>query len=221
MIIINSPHNPSGAVWSAGDLERLAELVRDTNIVIVSDEVYEHIVFDGVRHVGLSAHAELRQRSFVVSSFGKTFHITGWKIAYCLAPRELMSEFRKAHQFVVFVVNHPMQLALADFMREQPQFARELAAFYQGKRDFFRAQLAGSRFELLPCAATYFQMARYAAISEEPDTQFAQRLTREHGVAVIPVSVFSPQGDAHRLVRFCFAKNDKTLAAAGECLRQV
>ncbi|MCX7170662.1 MAG: pyridoxal phosphate-dependent aminotransferase [Proteobacteria bacterium] len=221
MIIINSPHNPSGAVWSAADLERLATLVRGTDIVIVSDEVYEHVVFDGARHQSLAAHAELRQRSFVVSSFGKTYHITGWKIAYCLAPRELMNEFRKAHQFVVFVVNHPMQLALADFMREHPEFARELAAFYQAKRDFFRQQLTGSRFELLPCRGTYFQLARYSAISDEADTHFAQRLTREHGVAVIPVSVFYPQCDDHRIVRFCFAKNEDTLAAAGERLRKV
>ena len=132
-----------------------------------------------------------------------------------------MNEFRKAHQFVVFVVNHPMQLALADFMREQPRFARELAEFYQAKRDFFAAQLAGSRFQLLPCRGTYFQLARYAAVSDEPDTAFAQRLTREHGVAVIPVSVFYPQGDDHRIVRFCFAKNEETLVAAGEHLRAV
>lgn len=221
MILINSPHNPSGAVWSDDDLDQLADLVRGSDILIVSDEVYEHMVFDGARHVGVAAHAELRERSFVVSSFGKTYHITGWKIAYCLAPRELMQEFRKAHQFVVFTVNHPMQLALADFMREQPRFARDLAAFYQDKRDFFRRQLEASRFELLPCAGTYFQLARYAAISDQPDTEFAQRLTREHGVAAIPVSVFTPQGDDHRVVRFCFAKSDETLAAAGERLRRV
>ena len=221
MIIINSPHNPSGAVWSAADLERLAALLRNTDIIVVSDEVYEHVVFDGMHHQSLAAHEELRQRSFVVSSFGKTYHITGWKIAYCLAPRELMQEFRKAHQFVVFVVNHPMQLALADFMREHPEFARGLTAFYQAKRDFFRNQLSGSRFELLPCRGTYFQLVRYGAISDEPDTVFAQRMTREHGVAVIPVSVFYPQGDDHRIVRFCFAKNEETLVAAGTRLRAV
>jgi len=224
MIIINSPHNPSGAVWSAADLDRLAALVRNTDIIVVSDEVYEHVVFDGMRHHSLTAHTELRQRSFVISSFGKTYHITGWKIAYCLAPRELMQEFRKAHQFVVFVVNHPMQLALADFMREHPEFARDLAAFYQAKRDFFRSQLTGSRFELLPCRGTYFQLVRYGAISDEPDTVFAQRMAREHGVAVIPVSVFYPQEEVnhdHRIVRFCFAKNEETLAAAGARLRAV
>ena len=224
MIIINSPHNPSGAVWSADDLDRLAALTRNTDIVVVSDEVYEHIVFadSGQRHhSSVAAHPQLRERSFVVSSFGKTYHVTGWKIAYCLAPAQLTAEFRKAHQFVVFAVNHPMQLALADFMRERPEFARELAAFYQGKRDFFRAALAASRFELLPCAGTYFQLARYAAISAEPDTEFVQRLTREHGVAAIPVSVFYPRLEDRRVIRFCFAKSEETLTAAAERLVRV
>lgn len=220
MIIINSPHNPSGAVWSVDDLQRLAAVVRGTDIIIVSDEVYEHVVFsEGNRHhASVAAHAELRERSFVVSSFGKTYHITGWKIAYCLAPSALMTEFRKAHQFVVFAVNHPMQLALADFMRERPEFARELATFYQGKRDFFRERMAHSRFELLPCAGTYFQLARYSAITSEPDMAFVRRLTLEHGVAAIPVSVFYPDGEDCRVIRFCFAKNEDTLAAAARRL---
>lgn len=221
MIVINTPHNPSGAVWDAADLAALESLVRATDIIVVADEVYEHVVFDGAHHHSVARVSGLRERSFVISSFGKTFHITGWKIAYCYAPKELMTEFRKAHQFVVFVVNHPMQLALADFMREQPEFALELAAFYQVKRDYFRGQLAESRFELLPCSGTYFQLARYAAISDEPDTQFAARLTRDHGVAVIPVSVFYPEGMDQRIVRFCFAKSEETLAAAGERLRRV
>jgi methionine aminotransferase len=221
MIIINTPHNPSGAVWADSDLAALEALVRGTDIIVVADEVYEHVVFDGVAHQSVARYPGLRERSFVVSSFGKTYHITGWKVAYCYAPKALMAEFRKAHQFVVFVVNHPVQLALADFMREQPGFAPGLAEFYQAKRDFFRRQLAGSRFELLPCGGTYFQLARYATISDEPDTLFAQGLTREHGVAVIPVSVFYPQGDDHRIVRFCFAKSEETLAAAGELLRKV
>jgi methionine aminotransferase len=161
----------------------------------------------------------LRERSFVVSSFGKTYHVTGWKVAYCLAPRALKGEFRKAHQFIVFTVHHPSQLALADFMREHPEFADQLAGFYQAKRDFFRRQLEGSRFVLLPCAGTYFQLATYAAISDEPDTSFVKRLTTEHGVAAIPVSVFNPDGDDRRVIRFCFAKNEATLAAAGERLR--
>ncbi|MCX7176899.1 MAG: pyridoxal phosphate-dependent aminotransferase [Proteobacteria bacterium] len=221
MIIINTPHNPSGAVWADTDLAALEALVRDTDIIVVADEVYEHVVFDGVRHQSVARYPGLRERSFVVSSFGKTYHITGWKVAYCYAPKALMAEFRKAHQFVVFVVNHPVQLALADFMREQPRFAPGLAEFYQAKRDFFRSQLEGSRFQPLPCGGTYFQLARYADISDEPDTLFAQRLTREHGVAVIPVSVFYPRGDDHRIVRFCFAKSEEMLAAAGELLRKV
>jgi methionine aminotransferase len=226
MIIINSPHNPSGSVWSADDMAMLETLVRNTKIVVVSDEVYEHVVFDPqdgasgkLLHQSATRYPGLRERSFVVSSFGKTYHVTGWKVAYCLAPRALMIEFRKAHQFIVFTVHHPAQLALADFMREHSEFADNLAAFYQVKRDFFRQQLEGSRFVLLPCAGTYFQLATYAAISDEPDTHFVQRLTTKHGVAAIPVSAFNPDGDDQRVIRFCFAKNEATLAAAGERLR--
>lgn len=221
MIIVNTPHNPTGTVWSADDMLALAALVRGTDIVVVADEVYEHMVFDGGRHESIARHAELRERSFVISSFGKTYHATGWKIAYCLAPRELTAEFRKAHQFIVFAVNHPMQLAIADFMVEAPDFAPGLAQFYQAKRDCFRRQFEGSHFRLLPCAGTYFQLAGYDAIADESDIDFAHRMTVAHGVAVIPVSAFYPRGDDHRVVRFCFAKNEQTLAAAGECLRQV
>jgi methionine aminotransferase len=221
MIIVNTPHNPTGTVWSADDVQALAALLRDTDIVVVADEVYEHMVFDGARHESVARHAELRERSFVISSFGKTYHATGWKIAYCLASAALMAEFRKAHQFVVFAVNHPMQLAIADFMNDEPAFAVDLAGFYQAKRDFFRRQLVGSRFRPLSCAGTYFQLAAYDAIDGVPDTGFARRMTVEHGVAVIPVSVFYPNGDDHRVVRFCFAKNDETLMAAGERLRRI
>jgi methionine transaminase len=221
MIIVNTPHNPTGTVWSDEDMVRLAALTRSTDIVVVADEVYEHMVFDGLRHEGAARYADLRERTFVISSFGKTYHATGWKVAYCLAPRELMAEFRKAHQFIVFVVNHPTQLAIADFMRESPDFALDLARFYREKRDFFRKQLEGSRFEPLPCAGTYFQLARYDRISNEPDQDFVRRLTKEHGVAAIPVSAFYPGGDDHRVVRFCFAKNEATLEAAGERLRAV
>ncbi|MBI5108482.1 MAG: pyridoxal phosphate-dependent aminotransferase [Rhodocyclales bacterium] len=224
MIIINSPHNPSGAVWSAEDMAMLETLVRDSKIVVVSDEVYEHVVFDqesGCRHESVTRYPGLRERSFVISSFGKTYHVTGWKIAYCLAPRALTNEFRKAHQFIVFTVHHPSQLALADFMRAKPEFADNLAAFYQIKRDFFRQQLEGSKFALLPCAGTYFQLATYAAISDEPDTRFVQRLTKEFGVAAIPVSVFNPDRTDQRVIRFCFAKTESTLAAAGERLRKI
>ena len=221
LIVINTPHNPSGTVWDAADMAALERVVRDTDIVVVADEVYEHMVFDGRRHESVMRHPGLRERSFAISSFGKTYHITGWKIAYCLAPRELMAEFRKAHQYVVFAVNHPLQLALADFMREQPGFAGELAAFYQGRRDFFRNQLDGSGLTPLPCAGTHFQLARYDAIADVPDTEFARRLTVDHGVAAIPVSVFSPDGEDNRVVRFCFAKGEATLAAAGERLRRI
>jgi methionine aminotransferase len=220
MIILNTPHNPSGAVWTAEDMRQLEQLVRGTDIVIVSDEVYEHIVFDGQRHESVVRHPGLAERSFVVSSFGKTYHVTGWKIAYCLAPRELMAEFRKAHQFVVFCVNHPMQLALAEFMRDKQRYLG-LADFYQAKRDFFRQQLAGSRFELLPCPGTYFQSVRYDAISDEPDRAFVERLTKEHGVAAIPFSAFYRDGRDDRVIRFCFAKGEETLARAGEKLRAV
>ncbi|MEW6165360.1 MAG: pyridoxal phosphate-dependent aminotransferase [Pseudomonadota bacterium] len=220
MIVINTPHNPTGTVWTADDMAELARLVRDTDIVLLGDEVYEHIVFAG-RHESLARIPELRERSFVVSSFGKTYHITGWKVAYCLAPAALTAEFRKAHQFNVFTVHHPSQLAIADFMRAEPGFAAGLADFYRAKRDFFRAQLEGSRFELLPCDGTYFQLARYARINGMPDMEFARWLTVEKGVAVIPVSAFMPDGTDHGLIRFCFAKNEATLAAAGERLRAV
>jgi methionine aminotransferase len=220
MIIINSPHNPTGSLLGADDLASLAELTRNTDIVVLSDEVYEHIVFDGARHASVASHAELAARSIVVSSFGKTYHITGWKIGYVLAAQALMTEFRKVHQFNVFTVNTPCQLGIADYMRDASRHLG-LAAFYTQKRDFFREQLAGSRFELLPCRGTYFQSARYAAISDLPDRKFAQWMTREVGVAVIPVSAFYHDGRDDKVVRFCFAKQEATLAAAGEKLRRV
>lgn len=217
MIVINSPHNPSGSTLCPQDLNHLEAIVRDTDILVASDEVYEHMVFDGERHESVARYPGLAERSFVVSSFGKTYHLTGWKIAYCLAPRALMSEFRKAHQFVTFCVHTPSQLALADFMRNKDWYA-ELARFYQAKRDFFRRALAGSRFDLLPCRGTYFQLAGYGNISDEGDKAFAERLTREIGVASIPVSAFHPNGEDRRVLRFCFAKSDDTLARAAERL---
>jgi methionine aminotransferase len=220
MIIINSPHNPTGSLLDAEDLIALAELTRDTNIVVLSDEVYEHIVFDDARHASVASNPELAARSIVVSSFGKTYHITGWKIGYVLAPAALMSEFRKVHQFNVFTVNTPCQLGIAEYMRDASRHLG-LAGFYQLKRDFFREQMHGSRFELLPCRGTYFQLARYDRISDRPDREFAQWMTREVGVAVIPVSVFYRNGRDDRVVRFCFAKQESTLAAAGEKLRRV
>lgn len=220
MIMINSPHNPTATVWSADDMNTLAALTRGTGIVVVSDEVYEHIVFDGLEHQSCARHPELAARSLIVSSFGKTYHITGWKVGYVVGPRELMTEFRKVHQFNVFTVNTPVQLALADYMGDASRHLG-LAAFYQEKRDFFRAGLEGSRFELLPSAGTYFQLARYRTISDEPDVRFVERLTRDIGVAAIPVSAFFDNGLDERVVRFCFAKNEATLTAACERLRAV
>jgi methionine aminotransferase len=217
MILVNSPHNPTGSVFTAGDLEALAALVRGTGIVVLSDEVYEHIVFDGARHESVSRHPELAARSFVVGSFGKTFHVTGWKVGWALAPRELMAEFRKVHQFVVFTVNTPVQLALADYMADPGRWL-ELPAFYQRKRDLFRAGLEGTRLEPLPCSGTYFQLASYARVSDEPDRVLAERLTREIGVASIPVSAFHADGRQDRVLRFCFAKSDETLSRACERL---
>ncbi len=217
MIIVNSPHNPTGSLLSAVDLEKLAEIVRGTDIVILSDEVYEHIVFDREQHASFSAHPALAARSIVVSSFGKTYHITGWKIAYAVAPAALMAEFRKVHQFNVFTVHTPSQLAIADYMQDASRHL-SLAAFYQEKRDFFRSLLASTPFELLPCHGTYFQLARYAAISDLPDRAFAEWLTREVGVAVIPVSVFNADGRDDKVVRFCFAKREETLLAAADRL---
>ena len=220
MIIVNSPNNPTGSLLDAADLDALAELTRNTDIVVLSDEVYEHIVYDGARHLSIAAHPQLSTRSIVVSSFGKTFHVTGWKIGYVLGAADLMTEFRKVHQFNVFTVNTPCQLGVAEYLRDPARYLG-LAAFYQHKRDFFREQLRGSRFELLPCRGTYFQLARYSAISDLPDRAFAEWLTREVGVAVIPVSVFYHDGHDDRVVRFCFAKQETTLSAAGERLRRI
>ena len=219
MIMINTPHNPSGTVWLADDLRELAAITAGTGIIVVADEVYEHIVFDGLRHESVARYPDLAQRSVVVSSFGKTYHVTGWKVGYVLAPRELMAEFRKVHQFNVFTVNTPVQLALADYMADSSRYL-ELAAFYQAKRDTFRAGLARTGFELLPCTGTYFQTARYGAISDAPDTGFVDWLTREVGVAAIPLSAFFGDGHDEKVIRFCFAKRDETLAAAFERLER-
>lgn len=217
MIIVNSPHNPTGSLFSTVDREKLAKLIAGTKIVVLSDEVYEHILFDGEQHASLCAHPELAARSIVVSSFGKTYHITGWKIGYVVGPAALMAEFRKVHQFNVFTVHTPSQLALAEYMQDADRHLR-LAAFYQEKRDFFRQLLAATPFELLPCRGTYFQLARYDRISELPGREFAEWMTREVGVAVIPVSVFYADGRDDRVVRFCFAKQESTLKAAAERL---
>ena len=220
MIILNTPHNPCGAVLAPQDLDALEAIVRDTDIVILSDEVYEHIIFDGREHQSMARRPVLAERSFVVSSFGKTFHATGWKIGYCCAPASLSAEFRKVHQFNVFAVSMPMQHALAGYLQDPTPYL-ELPAFYQAKRDHFRAGLDGSRFKLLPCAGTYFQVVDYSAISDEPEETFARRLTTSVGVAAIPVSAFYIQPEQRHAVRFCFAKRDETLNAALDRLRRV
>jgi methionine aminotransferase len=218
LILINSPHNPTGAVLSASDLDTLAELVRGTNIFIISDEVYEHIVFDGLLHQSVLRHAELAARSFVVSSFGKTYHCTGWKIGYCVAPQPLSAEFRKVHQYLTFATFTPGQWAFADALEADPQHYLDLPAFYQAKRDRFRELLGPSKFKLLPVQGAYFQVADYSAISAKDDLNFCEWLVREAGVAAIPVSAFYDTPPDTRLVRFCFAKNESTMVAAAERL---
>ena len=219
MVMINSPHNPCGSVLTREALDKLAATIRGHDIVVLSDEVYEHMVFDGQGHASVLGHDELRDKSFAVFSFGKTYHATGWKLAYCIAPAGFTAEFRKVHQFVTFTSVSFLQYALADYMRECPQHANELSSFYQAKRDRFCELLAPSRFRFTPSAGTYFQLADYSALSDEDDMSFVTRLTREHGVAAIPLSPFfaSPQPES-RIIRFCFCKEDATLAAAAERL---
>lgn len=217
MIVVNTPHNPTGSLLDAGDLAALTDVVRDTDIVVLGDEVYEHICFDG-EHQSLCRYPELAARSLIVSSFGKTYHITGWKIGYVVAPAALMDEFRKVHQFNVFTVNTPGQLGIAEYMADADRHLG-LAAFYREKRDLFRDLLAATPFELLPCRGTYFQLARYEAVARQPDRQFAEWMTRRVGVAVIPVSAFYHDGHDDRVVRFCFAKRAETLEAAAGRLR--
>jgi methionine aminotransferase len=212
-IIVNTPHNPSGSVWTVDDMARLAALVRDTKVIVIADEVYEHMVFDGLRHESISRHPELAARSVVVSSFGKTFHVTGWKVGYVAAPSALSAEFRKVHQFNVFTVNTPMQHALARYLTD-PQPYLGLSAFYQRKRDLFRAGLAPTRFTLLPCQGSYFQCVDYSAVSDLPEEAFCRWLTTEVGVAAIPLAAFYADGREQRLARFCFAKRDETLQQA-------
>jgi methionine aminotransferase len=218
MLIINSPHNPSGAVLERADLDRLAALLRGRDVYLVSDEVYEHIIFDGRAHASVLGHAELAERAFVVSSFGKTYHCTGWKIGYCVAPRALSAEFRKVHQYVTFCTFAPAQWALADVMANEPQHHLELPAFYQAKRDRFASLIGGTRLRLLPVAGAYFQVVDYSAISDQDDLAFCEWLTHEKGVAAIPVSAFYETPPQMHLIRFCFAKTDATLVAAAERL---
>jgi methionine aminotransferase len=220
MIVVNTPHNPTGTILRQADLDALAGIVAGTSILVLSDEVYEHMVYDGQPHASVSRHPVLAERAFVVSSFGKTYHVTGWKIGYVAAPAPLMAEFRKVHQYNVFSVNTPMQAGLAEFMRD-PAPWRDLPAFYQRKRDLFRDGLAQTRFSLLPADGTYFQCVRYDGISDLSESAFAQWLTREIKVAAIPVSAFYSRPTESGIVRFCFAKKDETLALALERLAQV
>ena len=220
LIVINSPHNPTGSILRAADITALADIVRGTDILILSDEVYEHMVYDGQRHESVCRHPELAERAFVVSSFGKTYHVTGWKIGYVVAPAALMIELRKVHQYNVFTVNTPMQHGLAGYMADPTPY-RDLAAFYQRKRDLFRAGLHGSRFTLLPADGTYFQCVRYEAISSTSEASFAQWLTSKVKVAAIPVSAFYRKGQESGIVRFCFAKKDETLGLALERLSKL
>ena len=220
MIVLNTPHNPSGALLTRADLDKLAELIRGRDIHVISDEVYEHLIFDGARHASVLAHEELYARALVVSSFGKTYHVTGWKTGYVVAPASLSSELRKVHQYVSFTGVTPLQWALADFMAAHPEHISELPAFYQAKRDLFCDLLAGSRFRFTRAAGTYFQLADYSAIRPDlDDVAMAEWLTREHGVASIPISLFYQDAPADlRLVRFCFAKREETLRQAAERL---
>ena len=218
VILLNSPHNPTATILSASDMDQLTQVVDGTGIMIVSDEVYEHIIFDGARHESMARYAPLRARSFIVGSFGKTYHVTGWKVGYVVAPADLTAEFRKVHQFVTFSTNTPTQYALAEFLAARRGYP-ELSAFYQRKRDLFLELIAGSRWKPLPSRGTYFQLLDYSAITAEGDMDFAVRLTREHGVASIPTSAFLYKQAPPPALRFCFAKKDETLRAAAGRLR--
>lgn len=219
LVIINSPHNPCGSILNRDDMDNLARVIRDRNILVLSDEVYEHMVYDGLKHESVLSHDELKHKSFAVFSFGKTYHATGWKLAYCVASAELTTEFRKVHQFVTFTTSSFVQYALADFMAECPEHARELPAFYEKKRDFFCGLIEQSRFKFTPSQGTYFQLVDYSEISQLNDIEFANHLTRQEGVAAIPLTPFYAQAPATKIVRFCFCKDDSTLEKAAEILR--
>ncbi len=220
LIILNYPHNPTGAVLSKEDISNLSNVVKNTNTFIISDEAYEHIIFDGLQHQSMSRYPELAQRSFVICSFGKTYHTTGWKIGYCLAPEPLSIEFQKIHQYLTFASNTPIQLAYAEFMQKKDLYL-DLPNFYQQKRDKFLSLTSESRFKALPCKGTYYQMLDYSQISNEPDLEFSRRLTVESGVAAIPPSTLYHQKHDHKVLRFCFAKKSETLEKAAEKLCQV
>ena len=219
-ILVNTPHNPTGVTWTAEDMRRLASLVDGTDILIIADEVYEHIIFDGRRHESILRYPDLRQRACVISSFGKTFHTTGWKVGYCVAPQPILAEVQRVHQFMTFTVHGPSQIAFAEFVQRDPE-ATALAAFYQQKRDLFLRLIDGSRFQPLRCEGTYFQLLDYSAIASNADREMAMRLITEHGVASIPCSAFLYKDAGGPVLRFCFAKKEETLRAAAERLRRV
>lgn len=219
-IVINSPHNPTGSILKSEDIDQLEKIVKDTNIFLISDEVYEHIIFDKQAHNSFARYDELANRSFIISSFGKTFHTTGWKIGYCCAPENLTKEFRKFHQFIVFAVNTPVQLAVAEFLQDENNIS-SLPDFYQAKRNLFSLLLNGSKFNFRKCDGTYFQLLDYSNISNKNDLEFSEYLTKEIGVAVIPLSPFYKNGSTDKLIRVCFAKNDEVLKQAAEKLVRV
>ncbi len=220
MIIINTPHNPSGTVLTASDMAKLEKITENTDMIILSDEVYEHILFDQQAHQSVARFPKLAERSFIVSSFGKTYHTTGWKIGYCIAPKNLMAEFRKVHQYVVFCTNTPIQYALTEYLKKKDAYI-ELGAFYQQKRDKFNHLIKSSRFKINPSKGTYFQLLDYAPLTNEKDVDFAIRLTKEHGIASIPVSVFYNVPIDNHTLRFCFAKDDETIEKAAEILCKI
>ncbi|WP_306641728.1 methionine aminotransferase [Sanyastnella coralliicola] len=219
MIILNTPHNPTGMCMDENDLKELEKIVEDSDIIVLSDEVYEHIVFDGKQHASCARSPILAAQSLIVGSFGKTYHLTGWKIGYIAAPEALMTEFRKVHQYNVFCVNHPLQYAIAEFMKEDGGHVAELSSFYQKKRDLFIDALDGSRFELIPAEGTYFQLLNYSQIVDADDTEVAKQWTANPGIASIPVSVFYHNPIQEHVLRFCFAKSDETLVKAAEVLK--
>jgi methionine aminotransferase len=220
MIILNNPHNPTGSILSKADIDALIKLTKNTDIIILSDEVYEHLIFDGEKHQSVSMHPELQERSFVIASFGKLLHTTGWKLGYCLAPAKLTTEFRKIHQFNVFSVNTPMQLGVANYLKSEDIY-KDIPLFFQQKRDLFSSLLSTTKFKLLPCKGSYFQCVSYADISDEKDTEMAKRLVKDFGVASIPVSAFYTKNTDDKILRFCFAKEQSTLEQAVERLMKI
>jgi methionine aminotransferase len=220
MVIINTPHNPTGTIWSEEDMLTLQSLLKNTNILLLSDEVYEHLIYDNATHYSAAKFEDLRQRSFITASFGKTFHNTGWKMGYCIAPKELTKEFQKVHQYNVFSVNAPIQKALATYLNDASHYLK-LSDFYQQKRDFFLKQIQSSRFKFTPAKGTYFQSLDFSEITTESDVVFAERLTKDYGLATIPTSVFNKNKEDFKLLRVCFAKTDSTLEKAASILNSI